>query len=187
MVMLSSAQTKELIKRAALTLMQTTDPDKITAVELARKAEISRATFYRHYDTVDDVLREIEDEFINGIRACCENCPKAPLNTEERGNPPQVFYIMTEYILEHRDVYLVMTGAHEDARFLVKWRRFIREFHSDMLSLEKIGKRDAELFIELLEAGMDAIIRYWLEKRPDAEVGEITHITERLLWGLLLS
>lgn len=187
MVMLNSDQTRELIRRTALALMRTTDPDKITAVELSRQAGISRATFYRHYDTVDDVLREIEDEFIDGLHACCKDYPKTPLNVKEHEKPPEVFYAMTKYIWEHKEAYLVMTGAHEDARFLIKWRRFIREFHSDMLSLEKIEKRDVELFIELMEAGMDAIIRYWLEKRPDAEVEEITHITQRLLWGLLLS
>lgn len=166
--------------------MRTTDPDRITAVELSRTADVSRATFYRHYDTVDDVLREIEDEFITGIINCCSAARTQPLTGGHYAAPPQVFVAMTEYILAHKDVYLIMTGTHEDARFLIKWHRFIREFHATMLSQEQIVKNDAALFIELVEAGTDAIIRYWLEKCPEASADEIARVTERLLRGPLM-
>lgn len=183
---MTSAQTKEQIKNAALELIRTTDPDRITAVELAKKAEVSRATFYRHYDTVDDVLREIEDEFISGIQACCAAVRAEPVTVGLYNTPPRVFIAMTEYILAHKEVYLIMTGAHEDARFLIKWHRFIREFHTSRLSQEQIIQSDAALFIELIEAGTDAIIRYWLEKCPEASADEIARVTERLLRGPLM-
>lgn len=182
-MIMTSAQTKEMIKCAALELMRTTDPDRITAVEISKKAEISRTTFYRHYSTVDDVLCEIEDEFLSGIRQCCLEMPKAPLNSVDCTHPLPVYIAMTEYILAHREVYLIMTGTHENARFLAKWHRFIREYHADVLMQEGMFKYDAALFLELLEAGTDAIIRFWLEKHPDAAATEMAGMTERLLRG----
>lgn len=57
-------ETKRAIREGLLELMLNADADKISASELARSANVSRATFYRYYDSVDAVLREITEEFL---------------------------------------------------------------------------------------------------------------------------
>lgn len=54
--------TKEMIKDALLTLLQHTRYEKITITALCKQAEITRTTFYLHYDNLDDVLDELLDE-----------------------------------------------------------------------------------------------------------------------------
>mgnify|MGYP002734667199 CR=1 FL=1 len=64
----SIPEKKRRIREALIELMETTDADRVTAVDLARKADVSRATVYRYYGSVDDVLREMSGEFLEGMR-----------------------------------------------------------------------------------------------------------------------
>ncbi len=54
--------TKGMIKDALLELLQSTSYEKITVTALCRQAEITRATFYLHYQNIDDVLNELLDD-----------------------------------------------------------------------------------------------------------------------------
>lgn len=54
--------TKGMIKDALLELLQNTPYEKITVTALCRQSEITRATFYLHYDNIDDVLNELLDD-----------------------------------------------------------------------------------------------------------------------------
>lgn len=54
--------TINVIKEAFLELTRKTSYDKINVSMLCRQAEISRATFYLHYDSLDDVLDSVLDD-----------------------------------------------------------------------------------------------------------------------------
>lgn len=54
--------TKGMIKDALLELLQNTAYEKITVTALCRQSEITRATFYLHYNNIDDVLNELLDD-----------------------------------------------------------------------------------------------------------------------------
>lgn len=54
--------TKGIIKDSLLELLQHTPYEKVTVTALCRQSEITRATFYLHYDNIDDVLNELLDD-----------------------------------------------------------------------------------------------------------------------------
>ena len=54
--------TKSIIKKSLLELMQNTPYERITVKELCQKADINRATFYSHYDSLATLMEEIEYE-----------------------------------------------------------------------------------------------------------------------------
>lgn len=54
--------TKQMIKDALLELLAHTPYEKITVTALCRQAEITRATFYLHYDNTENVLSELLDD-----------------------------------------------------------------------------------------------------------------------------
>lgn len=54
--------TKRAIKDALLELLEAQHYEKISVAALCRQAEITRATFYLHYDGMDGVLSELLDE-----------------------------------------------------------------------------------------------------------------------------
>ncbi len=62
----SSRKTRKLIKRAFAELLnEKKELSKITVTELVKRAEITRATFYTHYDDIYEVANEYEIETID--------------------------------------------------------------------------------------------------------------------------
>lgn len=62
----SSKKTRKLIKKIfAEMLSEKKDLGKISVSELCRRADISRGTFYLHYDDIYGVAEEYENELIN--------------------------------------------------------------------------------------------------------------------------
>ncbi|MBK5200432.1 MAG: TetR/AcrR family transcriptional regulator [Spirochaetaceae bacterium] len=61
------AKTKKAIRLALFELLDTKDLNKITITELTKTADISRKTFYIHYNKLDDVLLEAENELITAF------------------------------------------------------------------------------------------------------------------------
>lgn len=60
----TAKQSQEWIILALLGLMGTKDYDKISVSEICRKADIDRRTFYRNFDSKNDVL----EQYINALR-----------------------------------------------------------------------------------------------------------------------
>lgn len=62
------SRTKRNINYAFLQLMKQKNISKITIKELCDLADINRKTFYTYFNTVDDVLSEIENEIISDFQ-----------------------------------------------------------------------------------------------------------------------
>lgn len=61
-------RTKSAIKGAFLACMKETAVKNISPVEISKRAGVDKATFYRHYKSVDDILRELEKEQVEDFR-----------------------------------------------------------------------------------------------------------------------
>lgn len=55
-------RTKKAIQKAYLDLLQNKGTDKITISDIAREADIDRKTFYLHYDSTEDIIKEYAEE-----------------------------------------------------------------------------------------------------------------------------
>ena len=60
-------KSKQAIQQALLKLMNEKPFDKITVSELAQEADINRKTFYNHYESVQAVRKELDNNFIHLI------------------------------------------------------------------------------------------------------------------------
>ncbi len=64
----SSKKTKELIKQEfALLIAEKKEIKNITVTELVKRANLTRGTFYAHYDNIYDVASEIQSELLTKI------------------------------------------------------------------------------------------------------------------------
>ena len=56
------------IETAVFKLMETNDIPDIRVADVIKLAKVSRSTFYRHFDSVDDVVKRFESELLQGHR-----------------------------------------------------------------------------------------------------------------------
>ncbi|MGN1400024.1 MAG: TetR/AcrR family transcriptional regulator [Bacillus sp. (in: firmicutes)] len=61
--------TKKVIKEAFIGLLEQKPINKITVTELCEQCEINRATFYRYYKDVYDLLDKLKYQFVSELKA----------------------------------------------------------------------------------------------------------------------
>ena len=59
----------ERIEDAVFSLMETTDIPDIRVADVIRLAGVSRSTFYRHFDSVDDVVKAFETDLLANMHS----------------------------------------------------------------------------------------------------------------------
>lgn len=57
-------KTKRAIRTAFYELIKEKPLEKITVTEIAARAEINKATFYAHYETIHDLVDQLEQEAV---------------------------------------------------------------------------------------------------------------------------
>ena len=77
-------RTAERMDQALLRLLERKDFPLITVKELCREAEVSRSTFYLHYETVADLLSETADAL---LRQFLDSMGRRP-RTSSKASPP---------------------------------------------------------------------------------------------------
>lgn len=60
----NAVRSRRLICDALLELLDEKPLEKITVTDIANRADVSRGTFYLHYESVSDVISELQDNYI---------------------------------------------------------------------------------------------------------------------------
>ncbi len=107
--------TKRLIQEALIILLRKNDISKISIRELCEKAGINRTTFYNHYGSQYDVLKELSGNYLNDIEAALTNVTAAG-REEVHKRIGFVFH----YIEEHLEVSRILINSNLDPDFPMK-------------------------------------------------------------------
>lgn len=100
------SKTKHAIQRAYFTLLKENSDKKITISEITRRANIDRKTFYLHYTSTEDIIREFSKNKVDELikRVVAEGFPEE-LYVE------RVFTVFNEMICENMDVLRMLSGS----------------------------------------------------------------------------
>ena len=99
-----------MFHRALLNLMETKPINKITIKELCEAASLNRGTFYLHYTEPQDILTEIEDDFIEENMSFLTRY----LSPEHDTDPMSLMY---SHMLKNQDTYRLIIGKGNDTVF----------------------------------------------------------------------
>ena len=104
--------TKMFIKQSLTELLKTKPLKKITVKEICEKAEINRATFYKHYLDVYDLLDQIENQFIEEL--------KQALKAEHNRQPKVIFNLIMSSLQKDSETYKALFSEHGDPEFRLR-------------------------------------------------------------------
>lgn len=68
----STIRSKKMNRSAMIELLAEKDISKITVVDIIGKADLSRNTFYAHYQDIYAVVEELEDDFLSEMNRCLD-------------------------------------------------------------------------------------------------------------------
>lgn len=167
--------TKMVLQQALLKILKEKSIDKVTVKEICEAAERNRGTFYLHYGTPNDLLREIEEQFI------AENMSSfAPYM--ESGHEISHLANIFRCILENVELCRVIMGKHGNPRFLLRLQEMIcggviegwrREFPD-------YSPSDLNFVYDFLFAGSMRLILNWIEDDRGLSAEDLAERLDRL-------
>lgn len=168
--------TKKIIKDTFLNLLSEKDIKKISVSEICTKADINRATFYRYYLDVYDLLDSIEKEFVTELKAAYT--PK----TDEEKTISHFSKAMLEVFLQNKELVKILFNTNNNVYFLnnileVAYERCRERWEKD---LPHISEEDMEYATVFIFNGALGVINYWVQNDFDKAIDEVSSVIETL-------
>ncbi len=168
---------------ALIALMQTRNVWEITVSELTKQASISRSSFYRMFESVDDVVKNIEHDIIENVRDICRYYITEKLDLDAADVPDKTILTLFRFFHQNREVYIALNSVRGDPQFRYKHEKLVREFFGGRLAYHNINVEEPDIYMTFVLAGHSEIIDYWLTKRPDISPERMTVLVQKLVYG----
>lgn len=116
-------KTKQRLIYGFSELLKSKNFNLIKVSELTRVSSVNRATFYLHYDDINDFLHQIEDELISQLTNVFE---ENLINTDANGAIPVICAVF-EFISSNKSLLSAILGENGDRNFRYRLSLIARE------------------------------------------------------------
>ena len=175
----SSIRSKIMIKDAFLCLLdENKSIENITIAEIVTKADLNRGTFYAHYDSIFDLLEEIENQFLAQLLIIFQQYRSKPI----KNNTPAIFDCISTFLEENADFYKKLTKANDSNYFLTRLKKLVTEeiLQYDELFGE-INIKDKIIYVDFFMSGAIGLYQEWLSGKLDISINQLTKKINELL------
>jgi len=167
-------RTRRLLREALLSVILKKDFASITIKEVTECAEVAYITFFRHYDTLDQLLMEVLDEglaeLVVHIETLAKQSEASALEIEGR--------LIFEYITQKADLFRILFKSQSVARVR---RRVVSNiatiFQKSCVPLERLGNQTTiNIASNHIATSLLSLIEWWLENDmtpSPAEMGKV--------------
>lgn len=165
--------TQSIIKETLISLLGKKEINKITVSEICNIADINRATFYRYYLDVYDLLEKIEQELVEKLKSV------------SRSSDNTIFSFSTELLnvfLENKELVKILFDTNNNIYFMndvleVAFEKCKEKWTSDLPGLTDEEIEYASIFIF---NGALGVVNYWVKNDFDKSVEEVSNTIEKL-------
>lgn len=159
--------TRSVIQETMLKMLHEMPIEKITVRELCTRAEINRATFYKHYDNPYDLLEKMCAERLDELESA--------ILGEDIDNISVVFSLILEDIRAHFALYdLIFTTVGDDH---FRTRLFDLCYKSNMKTIEEffpdLDAQKKEWLYFFIADGCNCILRQWMVTGMNEPISEV--------------
>lgn len=167
---------KEAIEIALMRLLQKKDINKITVTELTDLAGVGRSSFYRNFESLEDVAVS----YVNRIyREYFKNNPVNP-NAYKKSNFSFFLKERYKFVKEHKDVFIVL---HKNGILYKSLLKMDPEIKTQYLLADVSESRYFSAMIMSFSAG---VIDEWVAGGMKESPEELSKITKRCLMGMFI-
>ena len=167
--------TKMILQQALLKILQRKHIDKVTIKELCEEAKVNRGTFYLHYATPNDLLMEIEQQFIDEYTAKFSPYFDDGYETSYMSN-------LFAGILKNRELCRIIMGKNGNPRFVERIQQMFRPYVVDGWCKEfpKYKREDLDYVYDFIFTGSMRLILNWIEDDKGLSTAELARRLDRL-------
>lgn len=148
--------TRMIIEQSFLELLGEKPVSKITVTELCEKAQINRATFYKHYLDISDLLEKLEEALFDQIRTSFGS---------EKIKLKEFLIRMMHHTKENQTRYLALGGDNGDPNLMTKTFLVCYESAYPLVEQNMPGMKESErqMLYHFLSQGAGGILTWWIK------------------------
>ncbi len=169
-------KTRRAIRDALMSILEDKPIHDVTIKELSERAGINRKTFYAHYDSIDAVIAELEDELVAAMQIFLSEDMIA-----EAGMGPQYFIQFVN------SIYMSNPGFFENLMTIRNYS-FLAEkikttFKNALFAIPSLEKYDRTLLsgiVEFAAGGLTSLYVRWIRDGKTVPFSTITSLALHL-------
>ena len=175
-------RTHHQIRQAFLGMLSEMELKKITIKELAARADIDRKTFYLHYDSITQVVEEIQAEILEEVSMLLSEFDLSSPSFDTVG----FFHKLNSYVEEQASTYRALINAD---RYNFLSRKLQKELRDTMIETYhfKNGNdtvpNQIPLYAEYVTAGIMAMYVNWLISPGNVTLNELGEIASEVTFS----
>ncbi len=184
--------TRMVIKEAFIDLLEKKDISEITIKEICENADINRATFYAHYNDQYDLLRKIEDEFLDNIKEYLDMLDNIRDYHGEPGRKSkQADHVLLaekifEYIKENAKLCKLLLSERGGLHFQKKVMKLVYDpIISELTKNSGVTKDEAEYVYSFTITGCVGFVQKWLDDDMKKSTHYMAETVIKLTMGLI--
>lgn len=170
--------TQQIISNTLIDLLEEKELNKITVSEICEIADVNRATFYRYYLDVYDLLEKIQTNFTNELITSYtqENITEYTVSNFAKA--------LLRIFVENKKLVKILFNNKTTTNFLDDVLEVVYQTCKDKWEqdLPGISQEDIEYASIFLFNGALGVINFWIKNDFDKDVEEISHIIEQLAY-----
>ena len=170
-------KTRSAIQQAYLALLMEKKSMKMTVTELARRANIDRKTFYLHYDTTDDVMRDYNKQLIHRLLDLLDKQDFFNQNF----NTVSLYSALNQIISENLDFFKHIASVDYYDSFWEQSKEALTAGICSMYREKVLVQEDVmHLYSRFVLAGTLEIYREWLKGNLPFSMEELGRFTSEV-------
>lgn len=171
-----------LMVDALILILEKKDFEYITVKEICEKAGVNRSTFYLHYDTTNDLLRDCLDMLNNSLEQKFNNkeIKEEDFNTNKLED---LIFInedylrpYLEYVKENKKIYKAIYNNPNLFDAKSGFDRLYKMIFKPIISKFNIHENEHEYIMNYYVMGVSSIIINWVNKDCKDEIKDIINI-----------
>lgn len=167
-------RTRRMLRDALVSLILEKDFASISIKDVTERAEVAYITFFRHFESLDQLLMEVLEEglaeLLGHIETLAKQSETSALETEGR--------LIFEYIAQKSDLFRILFKSQSVTRVRKKVVRNIAAvFQKSCLPLASSGNPVATAMMSNhIATSLLSLIEWWLDNKmtpPPAQMGKV--------------
>jgi AcrR family transcriptional regulator len=172
-------RTREALGAALITLMQEKPFDTITVQDVLDRAQVSRSTFYTHYNDKDDLLMSDAEEFFEALS----------MALSAHGDKSDRVFPVKEFFAHLSDVQpffkaLVKSGRYHENMDLARghFARGIERRLSELPQGQSIPRNELPAIAIAHAGALLSLLTWWLDRGMRETPEEMDELFHRMIW-----
>jgi len=161
-------KTRDAIFEAFVSLLFKKSFSKITVQEIIDSANVGRTTFYAHFQTKDDLLKEMCDDLFAHVFSNTLDTEITHDFSMKTGNPHAIITHILYHLLDNKRIIIGLLTSESDELFLGFFRQYLNELlAARLLSGVDLSKKGVpyDFLVNHISSSFVGMVQWWIKNR----------------------